>query len=164
MNCPICGTEIDEYEHKLAEKLTKLGYMHLDVWLKCPKCKYTPCFGKEMEDTKPIYFYPKKLPFWFRKKLEEAFHKYIPPIPCAICGAETELHKIWINIWKKVKEENASEKVPLKSVADKETLLNFQFLVPTTEGGISRYFLPAGVLGQYKCTNWKCKYVRYVTL
>lgn len=160
MKCPICGTEIDEYEHKLAEKLTKLGYMHLDVWLKCPKCKYTPCFGKEMEDTNPVYFYPEKLPFWYRKKLEEAFDKYIPDIPCTICGSEMQLHKIWINIWKKVREETGK----LTSAADGKTLMAMQFLVPTVEGKISRYFLPAGVLGQYKCKNWKCKYVRYVTI
>ncbi len=166
MLCPICGETIDEAKHKLAEKLMNLGYMHLDVWLKCPKCKYAPAFGREMEDTKPVYFYPNNLPFWYRQKLEEAFGRYIADSPCIFCGGQMELHKIWVNIWKKVEEKplDNPKKVPLKPVADRQVMMHFQFLVPTMEGDVSKYFLPSGILGQYKCVNWRCKYVRYVTV
>ncbi len=139
--------------------------MHLDVWLQCPRCKYTPCFGREMEDTEPVYFHPRKLPSWYKVKVEQAFHKHIPDMLCTICGGEMQLHKVWVNVWKKVKEELVKPKQPpLKSVASKEVMMNYQFLAPTVDGKLSRYFLPSGLLGQYKCVNWKCKYVRYVTL
>jgi len=163
MKCPICTTEIDETEHKIIEKLGKLGYLHLDTWVKCPKCKFTPCFGKELSDAKPVYFFPSTLPRSYKKMVTEAFHKYIPAIPCIMCGDKTELHKAWINSWKRQDKLLVThDNMPCEG--SEEVRRGIQFFVPTHDGKLSTYLLPSGILGQYKCKSQKCKYVRYVTL
>jgi len=160
--CPICNADIDMHEHLITEKLSAIGYLHLDKWVKCPKCKYTPAFGKELSDPKPIYWRPAGLPLWFRRKVEEAFHKHTPPLNCPFCTSELELHKIWIHTWKRRQEELLTECV--QSDADVDIREAFQFFVTGSKRKVGTYFIPAGIMSQYKCRNWRCKYVRYVTL
>jgi len=162
LTCPICNTVFDDEEYKIAERLGSLGYMHLDIWVKCPKCKYTPAFGKELSDAKPIYWRPKKLPYTFRKQVENAFLKHTPPLSCPFCGSSLELHKIWIHTWQKSVDIPNGQAV--ESQASEVVRNAFQFIVQNSEGKIGKYFIPAGIMSQWKCTNWKCKYVRYVTL
>ena len=146
MTCPICGTEIDVDKYMIMDRLSSWGYMHIDVWVKCPKCKYTPCFGKELEDTKPIYWQPSSLPAWYKKAVEKAFDKNVTCDPCLFCEGKMELHKVWINSY--------------RELCDGAT----QFVVPDGVEKIVKYFLPSGILSQFKCVNHKCKYVRYITL
>jgi len=161
MDCPICSAEIDEVQHKIAEKLSTLGYLHLDIWVKCEKCKYTPAFGRELSDVKPILWYPQKLPVWYKQKVEEAFRKHVPGYNCAFCNSTMELHKVWVNTWKQI---GTFPDQKITSESPEEVVRAATFIVATGKGKVGKYCLPSGILAQYKCANWKCKYVRYLTL
>ena len=150
--CPICGTDINKDECELMGKLSTQGYMHVDFWLQCPKCKYSPCFGKEMEDTKPIYWFPRRLPSWYKEAVVKAVAKHIHTPTCLFCGGEMELHKVWINSYRELCDGPTMFITPTKALS------------PDPKKHIQKYFLPSGILLQFKCKNWKCKYVRYVTL
>lgn len=151
--CPICGAEINVEEQEIMGHLSTWGYMHVDYWLRCPRCKFSPCFGREMEDTHPIYWNPHDLPDWYKDGVEAAAATHVPPFTCLFCTSQMELHKVWVNSY--------------RELCDGPT----QFITPTHKGAegtpdaqVQRYFLPSGILLQYKCVNWRCKYVRYVTL
>jgi len=129
-----------------------LGYFHLDYWIKCPKCKYTPCFGVELSDAKPIYWHPHGLPEWYKTKIVEAINRHITVNPCIFCGSRMEPHKIWINTWHTVKGQAS----PSGAV---------QFLISGhSKKEVNPHYLPSGILIQHKCVKPACKYVRYVTL
>ena len=150
--CPICNTPIDKDKCEIAGKLSMQGYMHVDYWLRCPKCKYSPCFGKEMEDTKPIYWFPRTLPVWYKKAVVKAAHKHLQNPDCIFCKSEMELHKIWINSYRELCDGPTMFVTPTKALTEQ------------TKKQIQKYFLPSGILFQYKCVSWRCKYVRYITL
>jgi hypothetical protein len=150
--CPICGTAIDMDKAEIMGNLRAQGYLHVDYWLRCPKCKYSPCFGKEMEDTKPIYWFPRRLPEWYKKAVVKAANKYLQNPKCLFCGSEMELHKVWVNSYRELCDGPTMFITPNQAI-NKDHSKNIQ-----------KYFLPAGILLQYKCTNWRCKYVRYITL
>ena len=149
---------------QMAEKLSDqhYGYFHLDILVKCPHCKYTPAFGRELEDSHPIYWYPQHLPMAYKRLLTAAFAKYRPPQPCPWCHRATELHKVWINAWQK------DEPVPSGDVIRPDVAgsaqAHFEFIVPTASRKVHGYYLPVGILGQMKCTNGLCKYVYYTTI
>jgi len=162
MKCPICKTKMDDEQHRLAERLGALSYLHLDIWVKCPnpKCRYTPAFGREIIDAKPVYWHPPNLPSKYKKQVRDAFKKHIPVGTCPFCEGDMELHKVWINTWKVADKEDWQgalfDGVGKVSKAD-------QFFVQQ-KGKVVNYSLPSGILAQFKCKNWRCKYVRYVTL
>ena len=162
MNCPICGADIDEDKQQIYEKLSKqggYGYFHLDKWIQCPnpQCHWTPAFGLELEDANPIYWHPQHLPLTSRRNIEAAFHRQYEPhgplhCPFTHCHAELELHKIYVNTWR----ELDGEPTPTGPM---------QFIIPGHKPKeIHRYFVPGGILGQYKCTNPTCKYVCWTTV
>ena len=146
IQCPICGEPINRDECEIMGHLSTWGYMHVDYWLRCPKCKYSPCFGKELEDTKPIYWHPQNTPTWYKKAVTKAANKHFPNQQCIFDNTTMELHKVWINSY--------------RELCDGPT----QFVLPSEKDSIQKYFLPSGILLQFKCKNWRCKYVRYVTL
>jgi len=161
MQCPICGEPLDFEEHRIAERLGALSYLHMDIWVKCPKCKYTPAFGFEIIDSKPIYWHPRNLPAKYKKQVETAIKKHIPVGTCPFgCTKGMELHKVWINTWKVVdKGDWRGDHFKPEGNISKED----QFFVQQ-RGKVVNYSLPSGILAQFKCKNPLCKYVRYVTL
>jgi len=164
-NCPICGTQFNDDEYRVAERLSSWSYLHLDIWVKCPECKYTPAFGKELSDAKPVYWRPEGLPYNFRKKVETAFKQNIPEQICPFCKSGMELHKIWVHSWKQRLEWSGDNTDVVQSDAPQDVREAFQFIVSSADKSVvDKYFIPAGILSQYKCTSQKCKYVRYITL
>jgi len=164
-NCPICGTLFNDDEYRVAERLSSWSYLHLDIWVKCPECKYTPAFGKELSDAKPVYWRPEGLPYDFRKQLIDALNQHTPRLNCPFCKSLLELHKIWVHTWKQKHKWSGSDEDVVKSDAPEDVREAFQFIVTSSDKKVvDKYFIPAGVLSQYKCTNQKCKYVRYITL
>jgi len=150
--CPICNADIDRHQCELMGRLSSWGYLHVDFWLKCPKCGFTPCFGKEMEDAKPVYWHPTSIPEWLRKAIKEAFKKHIEPVTCLFCPSKMELHKVYVNSYRELCDGPTGFLVPTSGVGEQK------------EVPVARRFLPSGILAQYKCVSWRCKYVRYVTL
>ena len=165
LTCPICGTVFSDEKYRVAERLGRKGYFHLDIWVKCPTCKYTPAFGRELSDAKPVYWRPTNLPLKFRRMVEAAFHKNIPLMHCPFpnCASELELHKIWVHTWKQ--DQPIPDGQTVRSDAPTDVREAFQFIVSSSDRKeIGKYFIPAGIMAQYKCVNQACKYVRYVTL
>lgn len=151
--CPICGTMIDRHAQRVAEHLGALGYVHLDYWLKCPTCGYSPCFGQELSDPHPIYWFPTSTPYDQRRRIESALRTHLDPGTC-ICGAKFELHKVWVNTWRM--DTRVASGVSIEE--DHHQALMFR---TKPKGGAD---IPAGILAQYKCVDPQCKYVRFITL
>ena len=151
--CPLCETPIDREAHRVAEHLGALGYLHLDYWLRCEKCGYSPCFGQELSDPHPIYWFPVTVLYDHRARIEIALHKHINPGVC-ICGADLELHKVWVNTWRM--DDRVASGVSIKE--NHHSALMFR---TKPKGGAN---IPSGILAQYKCVSYKCKYVRFITL
>jgi len=151
--CPLCGTPIDREQHRVAEHLGALGYLHLDYWLHCEKCGYSPCFGQELSDPRPIYWFPNTTPHEHRERIVNALRYHIKSGRC-ICNARLELHKVWVNTWRM--DTRVASGVSI--VEDHHEALMFR---TKPRGGAN---IPAGILAQYKCIDSKCKYVRFITL
>ena len=150
--CPICGEPIDRDKHEIMGKLSQWGYLHVDFWVRCPKCKYSPCFGQELSDATPIYWHPAKLPAWYKTACRHALEKHIPPFICLFCQSTMELHKVYVNSYRALCDGATEFVVPSSGIKEQ------------AEHPVVRRFLPSGILAQYKCVNARCKYVRYVTL
>lgn len=145
MKCPICGATIDTEENKAREALGKLGYLHLDVWLKCPKCGYTPVFGVEKEPSKPPYFRPDTISKEHKQRILKAANYAKTSINiCPFCGVGLsrklmKVHKVFWNVKTK-----------------------YFITDPELGGIIGTTTLPCYYLIQLKCP--KCFYVRYFTI
>jgi hypothetical protein len=144
---------IDRDAHRVAEHLGALGYLHLDYWLRCGRCGYSPCFGQELSDPHPIYWFPTILPHDQRVRIETALHHHINPGVC-ICGNMLELHKVWVNTWRL--DDSVASGVSIEE--DHTDALMFR---TKPKGGAN---IPSGILAQWKCVDPHCKYVRFITL
>lgn len=165
MKCPVCAAELDEAKHMIAEKLSEYGYFHRDVWLKCERCGYTPVFGKELEKTKPVYFYPPQVNKKKQAKVIKALNKLIePPISVCICGDRMILHKVWINTFRHDPFYNAPLPLTDKELDLSDPQARERYFLTKAPNGYYFKVIESGILAQLKCKDRSCKYVRYLTL
>lgn len=140
-------------------RLSKIGYMHMDVVVRCPQCNFIIWRGLEPDDepSEPIYWNPRKINKKKKKRIIEALKRQRDIFKCPICDSEMEIHKV---LW-------STQKFKKREIMSMDKQIYERLFIVSTKPRIKSAgikVIESGILVQVKCMNKKCKYVRYFTL